>query len=118
MPERTYSEPEARERLSEIPGWSLDGSSLKREYHTSGWPSTMLLVNALAFIAELANHHPELEVGWSKVVVRLSTHSAGGITGKDFAVAKRFDETAFWRPPTGSGLEKLAQTLVFSSPRA
>jgi pterin-4a-carbinolamine dehydratase len=57
-----------------------------------------MLVNAIAHIAEAADHHPDLEVGYSRVTVTLSTHSAGGLTIKDFVVARRIEETAGWQP--------------------
>ena len=58
----------------------------------------MLLVNAIAFVAEAANHHPDLEVHWGSVVVRLQTHSAGGVTDKDLQLAERIEATAMWHP--------------------
>ena len=66
----------------------------------------MLLVNAIAFVAEAANHHPDLEVHWGSVIVRLQTHSAGGVTDKDLQLAERIETTAMWQP-TGKfpGLE-------------
>lgn len=112
--EQILTDDEIRSRLRELPGWSYDGTDIRREYETDGWSITLMLVNALGFAAESANHHPDLAVGWSKVGVRLHTHSAGGITDKDFAVARRFEQTAMWRPPEESGLPKLSKPLVRS----
>ena len=89
-----YTEAEIAERLGALPGWSYIGGDIRREYKTDGWPTTLMFVNALAFFAEAADHHPDLEVGWGKVVVKLSTHSAKGITEKDFALARRIEEIA------------------------
>ena len=86
------------EKLTVLPGWSGSGGWLRREYKTDGWRSSMLLVNAISFFAEAANHHPDLEVHWGSVVVRLQTHSAGGVTNKDLQLAERIEATAAWRP--------------------
>lgn len=93
-------------KLAELSRWSARDGWLHREFMTDGWRSTMLLVNAIAFVAEAANHHPDLEVHWGRVVVRLQTHSAGGITDKDLELAARIEATALWRPDNGfPGLE-------------
>jgi 4a-hydroxytetrahydrobiopterin dehydratase len=93
-------------KLADLPGWSSAEGWLIRTYTTDGWRSTMLLVNAIAFVAEAANHHPDLEVHWNRVVVRLQTHSAGGITDKDLQLAARIEATARWQPSGGfPGLE-------------
>jgi 4a-hydroxytetrahydrobiopterin dehydratase len=93
-------------KLGGLSGWTHSDAWLQREFKTDGWRSTMLLVNAIAFVAEAANHHPDLEVHWSRVVVRLQTHSAGGITDKDLELAARIEATALWRPTAGfPGLE-------------
>lgn len=93
-----YSQAEIQERLRELPGWRSEsgtaGGALARTYKTDGWRATLLLVNAIAFLAEAADHHPDLEAHWGSVVVRLSTHSAGGVTAKDFALAKEIEDTA------------------------
>jgi hypothetical protein len=59
-------------------------AGFRRNYKTDGWPTTLMLVNAIAFLSEAAYHHPDLAVTWGRVTVKLSTHSAGGITDKDF----------------------------------
>ena len=100
--EQTYSDAEIAERLRALPGWSHDAGWLTRAYETDGWPSTLQLVNLLGYYAEAANHHPDLSVSWARVAVRLQTHSAGGITDKDFELARRYDEAALWRPRSGA----------------
>ena len=69
-----------------------------------GENSTLALVNAIGYIAEAAGHHPDLEVTWSTLGVKLSTHSAKGITERDFALARKID-AALWRPEPGSALD-------------
>lgn len=87
--------------LKALPGWRHEGGALRRTYKTDGWPTTLMLVNAIGFYAEAADHHPDLEVHWGSVSVALSTHSAGGITAKDMALAKQVEQTALWQagPP-------------------
>ena len=106
MTETRYDDAQAAERLRDLPAWRAEGGWLRREYRTEGWPTTMLLVNAIAFAAEAANHHPDLEVGWSRVLVKLQTHSAGGITGKDLDLARKIEETAGWSAAGGKKLIK------------
>ena len=81
--------------------WRHEGGALRRTYKTDGWPTTLMLVNAVGFYAEAADHHPDLEVHWGSVSVALSTHSAGGITPKDVALAKQVEQVALWHagPP-------------------
>ena len=74
---------------------------IRRVYKTDGWPTTLMLVNAIGYLAEAAYHHPDLSVTWGRVVVKLSTHSAGGITDKDFALARKIEDVALWRPAAG-----------------
>lgn len=92
--------------LKTLPGWSHQGGALRRAYKTDGWPTTLMLVNALGFAAEAADHHPDLAVSWGRVVVSLNTHSAGGITAKDFALARTFEQIALWRPAGWKGTPK------------
>ena len=104
--EGTYSEAEIPGKLAEhgLTGWYLEDGWLRRKYNTEGWQTTLLLVNAIGFLAEAAYHHPDLAVTWGKVWVKLKTHSAGGITDKDFALAKQIEALALWRPEAGGPL--------------
>jgi len=100
--ERTYSEAEIVEKLKALPGWWFEDGWIRRAYKTDGWPTTLMLVNAIGFFAEAANHHPDLAVSWGGVVVTLMNHAAGGVTDKDFELARRIEETALWRPKGGA----------------
>ena len=84
---------EAAMRLTDLPGWAITDGMLTKSYDTNGWPFTMLVVGAIAFLAESADHHPDLVVTWPRVTVKLSTHDAGGLTTRDFDLARRIDET-------------------------
>ena len=114
MPDKhvTYAPADIDDRLRDLPEWRRKGGSIQRAYETSGWPVTLMLVNAIGFCAELANHHPDLTVSWGRVVVALSTHSAGGITDKDFELARRCDEVALWRPAPDAALTAAPDPLV------
>ena len=83
---------EAAMRLTDLPGWAIADGMLTKSYDTNGWPFTMLVVGAIAFLAESADHHPDLVVTWPRVTVKLSTHDAGGITAKDFDLARQIDQ--------------------------
>ena len=106
MPQKEpiFSEAQIAERLRELPGWFYEDGWIRRVYKTDGWATTLMLVTAIGYIAEAAYHHPDLAVTWARVVVKLMTHSAGGITDKDFAVARRIEEVVLWRPPFGGPL--------------
>jgi 4a-hydroxytetrahydrobiopterin dehydratase len=82
--------------LAALPGWRYSDGEIRRSYKTDGWPTTLMLVNAIGFCAEGADHHPDLKVSWGRLVVALSTHSAGGVTDKDFDLARRIEEIARW----------------------
>lgn len=103
-PERTYTDSEILAQLRELPGWVYRDGAIRRGFTTDGWPWTVLVVNAIAFAAEAAGHHPDLAVSWSKVEVALWTHSARGITEKDFETAALIERTVLWLPDPESSL--------------
>src|SRR5256885_3255494 len=102
--EKTYDETQIAEKLRDLPGWWFEGGMIRRVYKTDGWPTTLMLVNAIGFAAEAAYHHPDLSVTWGRITVKLSTHSAGGITDKDFEMARKFEDIALFRPSAGTAL--------------
>ena len=95
---------EIADQLKRLPSWRLEngGGAIVREYATDGWPTTLMLVNAIGFFAEAADHHPDLAVSWGKVQVKLWTHSAGGVTASDVELARLIEQTALWRPRAGA----------------
>ena len=111
--ETTYDESQIAERLGALPGWYFEDGWIRRVYKTDGWPTTLMLVNAIGYLAEAAYHHPDLTVTWGRVTVKLSTHSAVGITDKDFELACRIEEAALWRP-SGGALEGTPNKFVRS----
>ena len=95
--EPSYTDAQVAEQLQRLPGWRHQGGAIRRTYKTDGWPTTLMLVNAIGYYAEAADHHPDLEVHWGSVSVALSTHSAGGITAKDVELARLIEQAALWR---------------------
>jgi 4a-hydroxytetrahydrobiopterin dehydratase len=104
--ERTYGGDEVAAKLSELElgAWALDGEWLTRRYDTDGWPTTLMAVNAVGYLCEAAGHHADLNVTYGKLWVKLATHSADGITDKDFALARKIEDVVLWRPEAGSPL--------------
>jgi 4a-hydroxytetrahydrobiopterin dehydratase len=76
-----------KQRLQKLPGWQLDGETIKRQYTFAGFPDAVAFVVRLGFVAEAADHHPDLLINYKRVTVTYSTHSEGGLTEKDFAGA-------------------------------
>ena len=77
--------------LGGLPGWSRRGDVLTRTYQFRNFAESMDFVNRVADAAESADHHPDIDIRYSKVTLVLSTHSAGGITQKDLDLAKAID---------------------------
>src|SRR3954470_14943280 len=111
---QAYPDAEIPAKLGEhgLADWYLEDGWLRRKFTTDGWPTTLMLVNAIGYLAEAAYHHPDLNVTWGKVWVKLKTHSAGGITDKDFALARKIEEVVLWRPEAGSSLEGTPNKFV------
>jgi 4a-hydroxytetrahydrobiopterin dehydratase len=82
------------ERLASLDGWSREGDALVKTYEAPSFPEAIEFVNRVAEFAEAADHHPDLDIRYRKVRVALSTHSDGGITDKDFALAGQIESTA------------------------
>ena len=95
----------AKRLKEELPEWYLEGRWIRRKFNTDGWPTTLMLVNAIGFLSEAGWHHPDLEVTWGKVWVKLRTHASNGITERDFDMAKKIEQAAIWRPEEGSTME-------------
>jgi 4a-hydroxytetrahydrobiopterin dehydratase len=109
--ERAYTSAETARELMALPGWRDAEGWLVRAYETEGWPTTLMLVNAIGYVAEAADHHPDLAVSWARVVVKLQTHTAHGITAKDIELARAIDAAALWRP-SGGALRGTSRTFV------
>jgi 4a-hydroxytetrahydrobiopterin dehydratase len=102
---RALSDTEVKVRLAEeLPGWKLADGAVQRVFRTDGWPSALMLVNAIAWLSEAAWHHPDLQLSWGRVGVSLRTHDADGVSERDLALAREIDRLALWRPGEGSPL--------------
>ncbi|HJZ55470.1 MAG TPA: 4a-hydroxytetrahydrobiopterin dehydratase [Gemmataceae bacterium] len=112
---KTYTDDEVKAKLAEfgLTDWYLEDGWLRRKYNTDGWPQTLMAVNAVGFLCEAAWHHADLAVTWGKLWVKLKTHDAGGITEKDFELARKIEESVLWRP-SGGALTGNPKKFVFS----
>lgn len=82
---------EIASRIARLEGWTLDGSSIKKQYTFAEFLAGIRFVERVAALAEAADHHPDIDIRYTRVTVTLSTHSAGGLTEKDFALAAEID---------------------------
>lgn len=82
---------EVKARLGELPGWTLVGGKLHREFRFASFVEAFGFMTRLALIAEKSDHHPEWSNVYDRVVIELSTHDAGGISERDFALASAAD---------------------------
>jgi len=102
--EVAYGDDEIRRRLAaELPHWRLEDGWIRRTYRTNSWKGTLMVINAVGHLAEAAWHHPDLTASYAWVEVRLMTHTAKGVTDKDFALARKIEEVVHWQPALEGG---------------
>lgn len=77
--------------LASVPDWRSDGTRIAREFRFPDFEATMTFVNAVADIARRQDHHPDLEVGYARVLVTYTSHDVGGLSARDFAAARAVD---------------------------
>ena len=75
--------------METVPGWENNGKEITRLYKFKDFAEAMVFVNKVAGLAEAADHHPDIDIRYNKVRLTLSTHSAGGLTEKDFSFARQ-----------------------------
>ncbi len=80
--------------LTGLTGWRHEGQELVKEFAFADFVGSVMFVNRLTGGAEAMNHHPDLDIRWNRVTVRLSTHSQGGVTEKDLELASLADALA------------------------
>lgn len=85
------SDAEARTRLARLVGWTMDGDRLRKQYELGSFAAAIAFVNRVAALADAADHHPDILVEYRKVTLTLTTHDAGGLSGRDFALAEKID---------------------------
>ena len=88
------SDAQVEEGLGRLSGWERQGDEIVKEYRFDGFGDAIAFVVRVAFRAEKADHHPDVDVRYNRVRVALSTHSDGGITAKDLALAAEADAAA------------------------
>ena len=85
---------QARERLQRISGWELDGEAIRRQFAFKDFADAVAFVVRIGYAAEAADHHPDILINYRRVTLTYTTHSAGGLTDKDFAGAEEADRIA------------------------
>jgi 4a-hydroxytetrahydrobiopterin dehydratase len=81
-------------KLAALPGWVREGEEIVRTFDRGNFNGSIAFVNAIAAAANAADHHPDIAISWNSVTVRLSSHDAKGLTGRDFALAQTIDGLA------------------------
>lgn len=78
-------------RLRDLPHWTREGNAITRTWTFDDFPPALAFINRVGELAEAANHHPDIYNSWATVRLSLTTHDAGGLTDRDFALAKAID---------------------------
>jgi 4a-hydroxytetrahydrobiopterin dehydratase len=89
MPKLTPAQ--IKSALATVPDWKKQRAAIVRTVEFKDFVAAMKFVNAVAKVAEKASHHPDIDIRWNKVTLALTTHDAGGLTEKDFDLARKFD---------------------------
>jgi 4a-hydroxytetrahydrobiopterin dehydratase len=110
--EKAFPENEVTDRLArELPHWRYENGWIRRKYKTHSWKGTLMVINTVGHLAEAAWHHPDIAASYAWVEVKLMTHTAKGITDKDFELARKIEEVVGWRPgKEGGALEGAPET--------
>jgi len=102
--ERVYQPDEIAEKLArELPRWKYEDGWIRRTYKTASWKGTLMAINTVGHLAEAAWHHPDIKASYAWLEVKLKTHSAKGVTDKDFELARKIEEVVGWRPGKEGG---------------
>jgi len=83
------TESEIVSRLAKVPGWQRRGSEITRTFAFADFKGSLAFVNRVAGLAEAMDHHPDIDIRYSKVTLTLTTHDASGLTARDFALAEQ-----------------------------
>jgi 4a-hydroxytetrahydrobiopterin dehydratase len=81
------SEEQIGKKLGELSGWERNSDAIRRTFKFADFADALVFVNRVGELAETADHHPDIDIRYNKVTLELSTHSAGGLTAKDFDLA-------------------------------
>ncbi len=88
------SDDELQARLGDLPGWEAGDGEIRKQFELADFRAAVAFVVRIAFEAEAADHHPDLDIRYNKVTVALSTHSEGGITANDVDLARTIEGLA------------------------
>jgi 4a-hydroxytetrahydrobiopterin dehydratase len=88
------SDEEIDRRLRDLEGWERQGDAIARSFDRGDFVGSVRFVDAIVEPAEEMGHHPDLEISWATVTIRISSHSEGGLTAADFELAARIDALA------------------------
>ena len=88
------SEAEVESALAVLPGWSRSGDEIQKTFERKSFADAIAFVVRVGFLAEAADHHPDLDIRWRRVRVALTTHDSGGLTTNDTDLAKQIEELA------------------------
>ncbi|HTY38274.1 MAG TPA: 4a-hydroxytetrahydrobiopterin dehydratase [Bacteroidota bacterium] len=91
MPQQQLTSDQVAEQVKQLRGWTASGGEIRKTIELSDFVHAMGFVNSVALLAEKQNHHPDIDIRWNKVMLTLSTHSAGGLTELDFKLARAID---------------------------
>jgi 4a-hydroxytetrahydrobiopterin dehydratase len=86
------SQAELDRALRDLPGWTVKDGAISKTFKHDSFPEAIVFANAVAHLAELANHHPDIDIRYSNITLALVTHDQGGITNKDVELARRIEE--------------------------
>lgn len=85
------NEPEIQKQLKKLNGWVLQGNQIEKKYAFKDFREGLAFLLRVAFLAEEMDHHPDIDIRYNKIFLRLTTHSVGGLTEKDFLLASKID---------------------------
>lgn len=88
----TLTSEQVETELATTPGWTAAGGAIARTVTRKDFRDALLYLNAVGYLAETANHHPDVAISWNKVTLTLVSHSEGGLTAKDFALARQIND--------------------------
>lgn len=80
------------QELKQLPGWSVSGQAIARRYEFQDFAAAMAFVNRVAELAEAADHHPDIDIRYNKVILALISHDSGGVTPRDIKMARKINE--------------------------
>jgi len=88
------SDDEVGQRLKALAGWAREGNAIRKSFSFGKFAEGIRFVDRVAVAADAMDHHPDVDIRYTTITMTLSTHSAGGLTGKDFDLAERIEQAA------------------------